>query len=131
MQRREFNRLVYPDAARPYVMDSGTKVVSISEHGLSFICSGDCDEGSCVHEAGSGFEMAVEFHGGEKKLSCEYIRCFCDLKSKEKRVCAFIADGIARNLISSEQAYLLRNFPQFCRGIRQNCVAEMDRLSRN
>ena len=113
-KRRHF-RLLYPRAAAPVVMDSDMYAIEISLEGLR-LASDDNHILKGFFEKDRTVTVTLQFHDGQVfDVELKMLRVIEDKDSKALFIAGYIPEGIPSRIVSSEQRYLLRNFPEFCR----------------
>lgn len=110
-QRRQYFRVVYPLHASPQITNLSARVVDISVNAIKFeIPTHSFDSANLA--INSKINMSVKFHDGQDlEISGKILR---RQDGNSIFVCIFDRQ-IPGTLINKEQAYLLKNFPDFCR----------------
>jgi c-di-GMP-binding flagellar brake protein YcgR len=113
-QRREYFRVVYPLHASPEITNLKAKVIDISIKGLRFEINIQ-DATNAKLAIDSKLNMNIKFHDGQTmEVAGVIIRQLEDQFGKSTFVVIF-DQQIKSEVINKEQAYLLKNFPDFCR----------------
>lgn len=128
-ERRENVRLYYPPTDMLNITDSDPGYISekfsvldmISEKAIRLICVADC--AGCEMPVGLNdrIKTTIEFHDGTNlKTAGKVLRYMGDTKMK-KNVMIYLLDlAVPMSVISSEQRYLLQNYPDFLAAMRSN-----------
>jgi len=115
-ERRQFFRLTYPAGSEPKVLNRNFRILNISQEGIKFICRADCSRCTQPIELNAAIQLKVQFHNGQiLDLQVKLSRCLGELNLRQNCFAGLIEGAIAPEIISAEQAYLLRRFPEFCR----------------
>lgn len=115
-ERRRFVRLYYPPTDPPKVLNENFRIINISQRGIVFVCRDPCNGCPQPITLKSVLDLSIQFHDGQiLDVKVRIIRCQSDLSSNENTFAGIIEHGISPKIISKEQAYLLRHFPDFCR----------------
>jgi len=115
-KRRKFVRLAYPPTVAPEVLNSNFRIVDISQEGIAFLCRENCEDCTEPITLKSRIGLNIKFHDGEIiGIKVEILRCERHLHSLTKIYAGFVEKGISHEIIAKEQAYLLSEFPKFCR----------------
>ena len=133
-QRREFVRLVYPLGAEPKIISYPTeaspkliksepeilatdfRVADLSKKSIKFICLIKCAK--CTHPMrfNDKITFTLQFHDEEViDLEAKVVRYFGELRTKTGTFVTLLSANLSSERIKKEQAYLLKNFPDFCR----------------
>jgi len=113
-QRREYFRVVYPIQASPEITNLSAKVIDISVTALRFELLTQKAEKANLTLA-KKIKMEVKFHDGQLlKIEGTITRMTREQFSNCVFVCMF-EKPISSEIITKEQSYLLKNFPDFCR----------------
>jgi hypothetical protein len=115
-QRRAYFRVVYPTAAQPVILDTHAKVIDISVRALRFQIPNE-EAKQMNLDINSTINAKLKFHDGQMlEIDGRISRKLEDKAGNFVFVCMF-AQEIHSDIINKEQAYLLHNFPDFCRQV--------------
>ena len=115
-EKRQFVRLAYPPTAAPKVLNANFRVADMSQKGIAFLCTDNCEECTSPITLKSIVDLKIQFHDGLIiDVKVEILRCERNLDSQEKIYAGFVAEGISAEMVAKEQTYLLSRFPEFCR----------------
>jgi hypothetical protein len=113
-QERQYFRVVYPPAVNPVVVNFPALVLDISTKAVKFVLSGN-DVNNLNLGSGSKIDIVIRFHDNQTiKTTGTILRRETDQSEGKIYVCIFDRE-IPSEVISKEQAHLLKNFPDFCR----------------
>jgi hypothetical protein len=118
VQRRQCFRVVYPAEAAPKITNLPLKVMDISMKAVRFMLCGELADGISFEE-GKTIQMAFKFHD-EQVVEVDGVIFRHNIDSDEQKVyvCRFNRD-LPAELVNGEQAFLLKNYPNFCRQVRR------------
>jgi hypothetical protein len=112
--RRQYFRVVYPLAAAPKITNLPLRVIKISMKAVRFTPCGELADGVSF-EDGQIIQMVFKFHDEQVvELGGVIFRHSTDKAGRKVYVCKFDSE-LSAELVSKEQAFLLRNYPDFCR----------------
>lgn len=133
-QRREFVRLVYPLGSEPQIISyppeaapkiiksepailaTKFKIADLSKKAFRFNCLIKCSKCDNPMPFKSKVTFTVQFHDDETlEIEAEIIRYFCEIKTKSGSFVTLLAKNLTPERINKEQAFLLKNYPEFCR----------------
>ena len=113
-QERQYFRVVYPPAVSPVVVNFPARTLDISTNAIKFMLSGS-DVNNLNLGSGSKIGIVIRFHDNRTiKTAGTILHRETEQSGKKIYVCIF-DKKISSEIISKEQAYLLKNFPDFCR----------------
>lgn len=124
-QRRELFRIQYPQNAAPKILNLEIEIIDISMKSMRFSSINEND----YFEIGKDIELEIQF-GDDNiiKRTARVTRFYDGANKKPHYVCIFIPQ-LPADRLSKEQAFVLRNYPYFCRvlsGIQENYYTEID-----
>jgi hypothetical protein len=112
-EKRQCIRLAYPLAAAPQITNMRLQVVGISAKAIRFFVP-DVVSQKVTLKQGSKINIAIKFHDGQVvKRGGTILRQERSQEGREHFVCLF-ERHLPTERIDKEQAYLLKNFPDFC-----------------
>ncbi len=93
---------------------------------VTFTCLKRCDRCSQSVPIGETIIIQIEFHDGERlDVKLRIIRAEGDLRTRENLYAGLAEEGISAERIAKEQAYLLRQYPDFARASRARSLERM------
>lgn len=132
-QRRDHQRLSFPPGATLPIVASNPEYIAahfrvldlLSEKSIQLVCVGNCKECEMPVELGSTIEATIEFHD-ENRVNTKgrLIRYSCDLESKNKTIVSVLENELPLKVINEEQKYLLRRYPDYLAGAKENEIAK-------
>lgn len=133
-QRRADLRLIYPDGdspqlivyppeaapkiieASPIVLTTDFRIAEISKRSMRFICEISCSNCEKPLKLADKLAFTVQFHDDETlDIAASVFRYFGELKTKTGTFVVMLDVPLTQDRIAKEQAYLLKNYPDFCR----------------
>jgi len=125
-ERRRFFRVYYPPNAAPNILNGEFRIINISQEAITFACLKRCDRCSQPVPIGETIIIQIEFHDGERlDVKLRIIRAQGDLRTRENLYAGLAEEGISAERIAKEQAYLLRQYPDFARASRARSLERM------
>ncbi|HBG28902.1 MAG: hypothetical protein A2Y10_16655 [Planctomycetes bacterium GWF2_41_51] len=112
-QRRQFFRVVYPINESPEIINLSAKIIDISVHAVKFELPA---EAASKFNVDSRVELKIKFHDGQIVEGWGKIFQKRDGTGKSIFISIFEKE-ISSAVINKEQAYMLKNYPDFCRRI--------------
>lgn len=113
-QRRQYFRLVYPANAAPKITNLPLRVIDISMKAVRFTLCGEITDGASFEE-GQEIQMVFKFHDEQLvEIGGVIFRHSTDQVGRKIYVCKFNRE-LPAELVNKEQAFLLKNYPEFCR----------------
>ncbi|HBG77462.1 MAG TPA: hypothetical protein DDW84_01240 [Phycisphaerales bacterium] len=117
VQRRACFRVVYPTDAAPKITNLPLRVIDISIKAVRFTPCGELADGAL--EDGKRIQMVFKFNDDQVvEFGGVIFRHSTDSAGREVYVCRFNRE-LPAELVNSEQAFLLKNYPDFCRQVRR------------
>lgn len=133
-QRREFVRLVYPSGnepqiisyppeaapeiikSEPAILASKFKISDLSKKSFRFRCLTKCSKCDSPLTLNNKVAFTVKFYDGETlDIQAKIVRYFGDIETKTGNFVTLLLEQLSPERIKKEQAFLLKNFPDFCR----------------
>jgi len=133
-QRREFVRLVYPVGSEPQIISyppeaapriiksepeilaTKFRISDLSKKSVRFLCLTKCSKCGKPLPFNGKIALTVQFNDGEiVDLQADIVLYFCEIKTKTGSFVTLLVENLTSDRIKKEQAFLLKNFPDFCR----------------
>ncbi len=112
-QRRKLFRVPYPFGAAPIDLNHKIIILDISLESIRFVFKNRQE----TVPVGDMLELEIKFHDDEMITRRIIVKnCYDDYLSKHQYIGHF-TKPLPSDRIGKEQAYVLRNFPDFCRDI--------------
>jgi hypothetical protein len=115
IQRRECFRLVYPPQVAPQITNIQAQVVDISVKSVRFLLETNITIPLNTDES-EKLPMSIKFHDGEIiNVTGTFAREGLSTDGRMFYI-YYLTKEISGAIINKEQAFLLKHFPNFCRG---------------
>lgn len=115
-ERRRSFRIVYPLTLAPITLNGNFRIIDLSQHGIMLRWEGRPEERPADLVLGGVIDLEIRFHDGEiLNLAVEIVRRQSERGSRMSLYAGALEPILSPARLSSEEAFLLRMVPDFCR----------------